>query len=133
MIRVVLVDDEARLRKAWERLFGAREDMELVASLPDTRTLDAVVSEHSPHVVVVDLSVPGEDPIESIRRLRETHPGVRAVVFTGHSDGQFVRAAFDAGAWGYVDKLAEPGELFDAVRRVADGETVFPPMSGGVG
>jgi len=127
MIKVLFADDEPKLRQAWERLFTAQPDMELVGTLPNAESLVDAVAALKPDIAVVDLSMPGRDPLEEIRRLADVSPNVRAIVYTGHSDVDSIRAAFDAGAWGYLDKLAPPAEMFRVVRVVAGGETVFPP------
>ncbi len=84
-----------------------------------------------PHVAVLDLSMPGADPLAEIKRLSGLIPDVRAIVYSGHADPDLIRAAFDAGAWGFLDKLAPPADMFMVVRRVAAGEAVFPPSLGG--
>lgn len=126
MIKVVLVDDEPRLRRAWETLFASQPDMTLLAALPQADTLAQVIAEKAPHVVVVDLTMPGIDPLEAIRAIATSHPSVRSVVYSAHSDTASLRSAYDAGAWGYLDKLAAPSEMFSVIRRVAGGEAVFP-------
>ena len=126
MIKVVLVDDEPRLRRAWETLFASQPDMTLLAALPQADTLMQVIVEKAPDVVVVDLTMPGIDPLEAIRAIATTHPSVRSVVYSAHSDLASLQSAYDAGAWGYLDKLAAPSEMFSVIRRVANGEAVFP-------
>ncbi len=126
MIRVLLIDDELRLCRAWEKLFRARSDMEVVGTLTRADELAAAVATSSPDVVVIDLTMPGLDPITAIRELASLHPSVKAIVYSGHSDPRALREAYDAGAWGYIDKLASTAHMFDAIRRVAAGEIVFP-------
>lgn len=126
MIKVVLVDDEPRLCRAWETLFATQADMKLVATLPQADSLGAFVAVNSPGVVVVDLTMPGMDPLEAIRGIAESQPDVRCIVYSAHSDMASLRAAYEAGAWGYLDKLAAPNEMFSVIRRVSSGEAVFP-------
>ncbi len=126
MIKVVLVDDEPRLRRAWETLFASQADMALLAALPQADTLQQVIAEGAPDVIVVDLTMPGMDPLEAIRAVAASNPSVRSVVYSAHSDMASLRSAYDAGAWGYLDKLAAPSEMFSVIRRVAAGEAVFP-------
>ena len=77
-------------------------------------------------IVVLDLTMPGRTPLEALGELSRTNPGVRTIVFTGHDDPSTITAAADAGAWGLVSKMGEPGDLIKAVRRVAAGEACFP-------
>lgn len=127
MIKVLFIDDEPRLRQAWERLFAAHGGFELVGMLGHVDELAATVEKQTPDVVVMDLSIPGVDPFECIRELAEKSPGARVVVYSARSDMESKRAAFDSGAWAYVDKLAEAGEMFEILSRVAGGEAVIPP------
>jgi two-component system response regulator DesR len=127
MIKVLFADDEPKLRQAWERLFTSQPDMELVGTLADAEGLVDAVTTLKPDIAVLDLSMPGRDPLDEIRRLVVVSPNVRTIVYTGRGDEETIRAAFDAGAWGYLDKLAPPADMFRTVRRVACGEAVFPP------
>lgn len=127
MIKVLFADDEPKLRQAWERLFTSQPDMELVGTLPNAEGLADAVVALKPDVAVLDLSMPGRDPLDEIRRMVVVSPHVRSIVYSGHADLDSIRAAFDAGAWGYLDKLAPPADMFKVVRRVAGGESVFPP------
>lgn len=127
MIKVLLVEDDARLRGGWARLFESREDMVLVASLERADGLSEAVEEHSPDIVVIDLTMPGKDPVEAVRELTLSAPHVRSVIYSAHSDFGLMREVFDAGAWAYVDKLRPPAEIFATLKRVAEGELVLPP------
>ncbi len=127
MIKVLFADDEPKLRQAWQRLFISQPDMELVGTLPDAEGLVDAAATLKPDIAVVDLSMPGRDPLGEIKVMSGVSPNVRAIVYSGHGDSDTIRAAFDAGAWGYLDKLAPPSDMFMVVRRVAGGEAVFPP------
>ncbi|MDX2146155.1 MAG: response regulator transcription factor [Planctomycetota bacterium] len=126
MIRVLLVDDEPRLRLAWQTLFQGVPDLELVAALPDANGLPAAVAAYTPDVVVVDLTMPGIDPLVAVRELVASQPKVRVVIYSGRTDAELLQAAFDSGAWGYLDKLASPDEMFQTLRQVHAGQTAFP-------
>lgn len=126
MIRVMLIDDEPRLLRAWKSLFGDRPGMLLVDARSRADGLVAAVEAAKPDIVVIDLTMPGEDPLVAIRDVAAAHPAVRAVAYTGQTDPMLIQEALNAGAWGYVDKLATPAEMFDAIERVAAGDVVFP-------
>lgn len=127
MIKVLFADDEPKLRQAWERLFISQPDMQLVGTLPNAEGLVDAAATLKPDIAVVDLSMPGRDPLAEIKIMAGASPSVRTIVYSGHGDFDTIRAAFDAGAWGYLDKLAPPADMFKVVRRVAGGEAVFPP------
>ncbi|MGD9692756.1 MAG: response regulator transcription factor [Phycisphaerales bacterium] len=130
MIKVLLVDDEARLCQAWERMLGSTPDVRLVGTLPRADGLGEAVARSEPSIVVIDLMMPGSDPIRAIEELRAERPNVRVVVYSGQRDRETLARAFDAGAWGYIDKLSDPGDLLTVLRRVSAGEVVFPEALG---
>lgn len=126
MITVLLVDDQVRLLLAWEKLLAAQPDMKLAGTLQTADDLLNVVQKSPPNVVVLDLSMPGLNPLKAIRELADRYPDVRTIVLSAHADHDTVQSAFGAGAWGYVDKLAPPAQVLEIIRRVAAGEVVFP-------
>jgi len=126
MIRVLLADDDPRLLGAMERLLGREPDIQVVGALPSADGAEATALAAQPDVAVIDLSMPGADPIAMVRRMADAGLKVRVVIFSGHADELSVRSAFDAGAWGYLDKLAELSEMVACIRRVAAGDMAFP-------
>jgi two-component system, NarL family, invasion response regulator UvrY len=126
-IKVLFIDDEPRLRQAWERLFASQVELKLVGMLARSEGLREEVEARTPDVVVMDLSLPGADPFKSIADLSGSCPDAKVVVYSARSDLPSKKAAFDSGAWAFVDKLTEPKEIFDVIRRVAAGELVLPP------
>ncbi len=128
MMRVLLVDDEPRLCSAWERLFAMRTDMQLVGTLLQADGLQNAVATLTPDIVVIDLTMPGEDPLEAVRKVIAAHPEIKVIVFSGHSGVEHINAAFDAGAAGYMDKLTPPSKIFTLIQSIAAGETVFPSV-----
>lgn len=127
LIRVLLVDDDPRILQAWRGAFAQRPEFVIVGERMEADDLEAALLGCSPDQVVIDLTMNGADPLEMVARLSESFPSVRFVVHSAHSDFETIQRAFDAGAWGYVDKLSAATSLFDVLRRVAEGEVVFPP------
>ncbi len=126
MVKILLVDDEARLRQAWERLLASTPDVRLVGMLPNADKVLAAIEDVAPDIVLLDLTMPGKDPLEAIREMTKAHPDVRTVVYSARRDPESLREAFDAGAWAFVDKLSSPGDMLSTIQRVAKGEVVFP-------
>lgn len=127
MIRVLFADDEPKIRSVWERLIDQQSDMCLVGTLESAEKLTETATELSPDIVVIDLTMPGPDPLDAVRSLTESSPQIKSVFYSAHSDDESVQAAFDVGAWGYIPKLASIAEICQALRQVADGEVTFPP------
>lgn len=123
-IGVLVVDDEAKLRNSWERVLDAQPDLACAGTLGDAEGLEEKAAELGAAVVLLDLHLPGRDPLEAIRGL--AGGDCRVIVCSGDSDPDLLRRVFDAGAWAFVDKLTPPRETLEVIRRVAGGEAVLP-------
>jgi two-component system response regulator NreC len=122
-ISVVLADDHAFMRRSLRRLLDAETEFEVVAEASDIPTVLRHVRGHLPHVLVLDLSMPGGSSLTAIRRLRSEAPNTEIVVTTMTDDPRFAREAIAAGASGYVLKDDAHRDLSEAVRRAARGES----------
>jgi DNA-binding NarL/FixJ family response regulator len=120
-IKVLCVDDNADILLLLTKAIQAEADMACIAALRDSGELMRWIESHQPDVVLIDLSIPGVDAFDMIRRIRQQHEHVRAIVFSGHTDQESVDAALEAGAWGYVFKNTDLPRVIDAIRRVASG------------
>jgi DNA-binding NarL/FixJ family response regulator len=129
VIRVALADDHRVVRVGLEQLLGTFDDVQLVGSADGGEAaVDLCAAEH-PHVLLLDLQMPGVDGIEATGRVRDVSPDTRIVVFTSFSDRDGIVRALDAGAVGYVLKDAEPGEIHAAIRAAARGEAPLAPRA----
>ena len=124
MIRVLVADDHAVLRAGLRLLLEGEPDMELVAEAADGDDAVAQAIETRPDVAIVDLSMPGNNGVDVVSRIRGHVPATRVVVLTMHDDPAFADAALAAGASGYVVKGADAEELLEAIRVVRDGGTI---------
>ncbi|HYE03070.1 MAG TPA: response regulator transcription factor [Phycisphaerales bacterium] len=124
-IRVILVDDSPDITGLYRRLVDSEPDMCCVGTLGSATGLEQLARGSGADVVVVDLSMPGPEPLEAIRALVEQSPGCRVVAFSGYDDEQTASAAYSAGAWGLVSKHDSPEALLVAIRRVAAGGVAF--------
>jgi DNA-binding NarL/FixJ family response regulator len=121
-MRVIVADDSPQLLAAVGDLLGALgHDVVAMAATGD-EAVSAAIS-HDPEVVVVDVEMPGGGP-DLVRRLRRLSPAPRVLALSGHDEPDVAVAMIRAGAGGYVAKGALRGDLDDALRSCADGETV---------
>ncbi len=132
MIRVLVVDDHAMVREGLASVLAADGDIQIVASAANGAEAVQLVADHTPDVVVMDLSMPVMDGIEATRAVREAARGTRVLVLTSFTDRDRVRRAIDAGATGYQLKDAEPADLRGAVRSVHAGHAPLDPRIAGV-
>jgi two-component system response regulator NreC len=129
-ITVVLADDHAVVRSGL-RLLLDQAGMRVLAEAGDADSALRSVLGHKPSVLVLDLNMPGEPTsLDVIPRVADVSAGTRVVVLTMQEDPAFARDALRAGAAGYVLKEAADGELVEAVRRAAAGETYLNPKLG---
>lgn len=124
-IQVMLVDDHAVVRTGYRRLIDAEPDMRLVAEAENADQACAALREHSPHVVVMDLSLREGSGLDAISRLLERQSDLRVLVFSMHQSVGHVTQALRNGALGYITKNSDPLEMVAAIRTVAQGRKVF--------
>ena len=129
-IRVILVDDHAILRAGLRRVLDAEDDIEVVAEAESGERALFEALEAKPDVAVVDVMMPGKSGIEATPELLKAVPALKILVLSMQDDPRYVRAAFEAGASGYVLKEAADTEVVDAVRVVAGGERYVHPALG---
>lgn len=121
-ISILLVDDHPVVRQGYRRVLEHQSDFLVVAEADNAASAYSAFKQHSPDVVVLDISMPGASGLEAIRNIRLRDSRARILVFSMHSEAVLVKAAFDAGASGYVTKSNEPAALIRAIRSVARGE-----------
>jgi two-component system invasion response regulator UvrY len=121
-ISILLVDDHPVVRQGYRRVLEHQSDFRVVAEADNAASAYSAFKRHSPNVVVLDISMPGASGLEAMRNIRLRNSRARILVFSMHTEAVLVRAAFDAGASGYVTKSNEPAVLIRAIRSVARGE-----------
>jgi len=124
-LRVVIADDHMVVRQGIRGVLEEVEGLEVVAEAGDGDEAMALVLEHLPDVVVLDVNMPGKTGLEVARLLREEAPSVRVLILSMHDDPEYVLQAVRAGADGYVLKDVAPAELREAVTAVRDGREYF--------
>ena len=129
MIRVLLVDDHPVVRRGLTDLLAGMDDIDVVDAVSDGGYAVEAVLAHAPHVVLMDLSMPGVDGMTATRRVLEAAPATRVVVLTSFSEADQVTRALAAGAVGYLLKDAEPDLLVRAIRDAAAGGAPLSPRA----
>jgi two-component system invasion response regulator UvrY len=121
-ISILLVDDHPVVRQGYRRVLDHQGDFCVVAEADNATDAYGAFKAHGPDVVVMDISMPGASGLEAIRNIRARDAAARILVFSMHGEAAQVKAAFNAGASGYVTKSGEPAVLIRAIRQVARGE-----------
>jgi len=133
VIRVVLVDDHALVRSALRTLLKRYPSVRVEGE--GANADEAVrLAEAQPDVMLLDLALPGRSGLEAIREVRVTSPWTRILVVSMLDEPSYVRAAFAAGASGYLLKDAADDELGAAILEVAaGGRYMYPPLAARLG
>ena len=126
-LRVVIADDQASVREGLVLLLSALPDIDVVASAADGEQALALVAEHCPDAILLDLHMPVLDGIGATRRLAAEHPGVAVVVLTTYADDETVLEALRAGARSYLTKDADRTDIARALHAAAGGLSVLSP------
>src|SRR5258708_8077287 len=121
-ISILLVDDHPIVRQGYRRVLDHQSDFRVVAEANNAASAYSAFKTHAPDVVVMDISMKGASGLEAIRNIRARDGRARILVFSMHSEAALVKAAFNAGASGYVTKSTEPAALIRAIRAVAHDE-----------
>jgi DNA-binding NarL/FixJ family response regulator len=129
MIRVMIVDDHAVVRRGLEQLIVSAPDLDCVGAASDGEEAVRLAVECSPDVILMDLSMPVLDGIEATRRIIAECPGVHVVVLTSFDDQRRILDALGAGATGYLLKDAEPDEVLTAIRTAVEGGSPLDPRA----
>lgn len=121
-ISILLVDDHPVVRQGYRRVLENQSDFQVIAEADSAANAYSAFKTHNPDVVVMDISMPGASGLEAIRNIRSRNPHAHILVFSMHSEAAQVKAAFNAGASGFVTKSSEPAVLVQMIRTVARGE-----------
>jgi len=126
-IRLALVDDHLLVRSGLRKLLEVDEEFEVVGEASNSDEAMDLVRRTQPHVVLMDLSLPGRSGLETTAQIHRELPNVQVIIVSMYETRAFIREAKAAGASGYVVKDRAPKELEDAIRRVVGGETFVTP------
>jgi DNA-binding NarL/FixJ family response regulator len=128
-LRIVIADDQASVREGLVLLLGGLPDIDVVGAAADGEQALALVAEHAPDAILLDLHMPVLDGVATTKRLAAEHPDVAVVVLTTYADDQSVLDAMHAGARSYLTKDADRTHIAQALHAAAGGLTVFDPRA----
>lgn len=127
IIRILIVDDHAVVRKGIRALLATEPTLEIVDEAEDGLEAVGKYEELKPDVLLLDLLMPKMSGIEVIRELKEKYSNVKILVLTSFAANEQVFPAIKAGALGYLLKDTQPEDLINAIRQVYQGESFLSP------
>jgi two-component system response regulator NreC len=125
--RIVLVENHVILRDGLRALLAPERDLTVVGSVGDATAAVALVRDLKPNLVISDITLPGRSGIALIGELLALNPGMRLLVLTAHSTEEYIRAALNAGAHGYILKDSGHEGFIKAIRAVVAGRQYLCP------
>jgi DNA-binding NarL/FixJ family response regulator len=126
-LRIVIADDQASVREGLVLLLGGLPTIDVVGAAADGEQALALVAEHKPDAILLDLHMPVLDGIGTTRRLAAEHPAVAVVILTTYADDESVLDALRAGARSYLTKDADRTDIASALQAAAGGLSVLDP------
>ena len=127
MVRVVLIDDDPLVRAGLKLLLGGREEVDIVGEGSDGSEAAALVAEHRPDVLLMDIRMPGKDGLTATEELMAHKDAPRVVILTTFDSDDAVLRALAAGAAGFLLKDTPPDRMLEAIKQVAAGEHTLSP------
>lgn len=127
-IRILIVDDQSLLRRGLAALLNRNPDMEVVGEASNGEEALRVAAEVNPDVILMDVRMPVMDGVAATRELTRRGSGAGVIILTTFDDDEYIFEGIAAGARGYLLKDAEYEELSQAIRTVAQGESLLQPQ-----
>jgi DNA-binding NarL/FixJ family response regulator len=128
MVRILLVDDHAVVRDGIKRIFDERPGEALFGEASSAHEALRLIREELWDVVVLDISLGGKNGLEVLKEIKKTHPKLPVLILSMHSEEQYARRAFKAGASGYITKGSSRTEIVNAINKVIMGRKYVSPI-----
>jgi DNA-binding NarL/FixJ family response regulator len=127
MIKVILCDDHALIRRGIRDTLSDAPDIEVVGEAGDYGELRTLLRDRGCDVLVLDINLPGRSGLDVLHVLKEEGSSLRVLVVSMYPEDQYAIRAMRAGAYGYVNKGGEPAQIVQAVRTVSQGRKYVTP------
>lgn len=126
-IKIILADDHQIVRQGLRHLLASEPDLQVVGEADNGRKTLKLTQELAPDVIIMDISMPDLNGIDTTRQIMEESPGVKVIALSMHSDSLFVLNMLKSGASGYLLKDCALEELVQAIRTVMLEKTYISP------
>jgi two-component system response regulator NreC len=128
-IRILIADDHPIFRAGLRALLEAQPDMQVVGEAGNGQEAVARARQLQPDVVLLDISMPGMDGLQALRRMQAEGVSSRVLVVTMHAENEYLLQVLESGGYGYVLKQGVDTDLFEAIRTVARGDVFLYPAA----
>ncbi|MBE0621496.1 MAG: response regulator transcription factor [Burkholderiales bacterium] len=127
MIRVLIADDHAILRRGLAQIISEAGDMEVCAEAESGAQTIKLAREHALDVVLLDITMPDRNGLDTLKQLKKEKPKLSVLMLSMHPEETYALRAIKAGASGYLNKQSAPALLVTAIRQVAGGRRYISP------
>jgi DNA-binding NarL/FixJ family response regulator len=127
MIRVLIADDHAILRRGLKQILAETEDMTVAGEAENSQQALQLVRESDWDVVLLDISMPDRNGIDTLKLIKKEKPKLAVLMLSMHPENQYAIRALTAGASGYLTKQSAPAQLVTAIRQVKQGRKYVSP------
>ncbi|MBS3025966.1 MAG: response regulator transcription factor [Dolichospermum sp. DET50] len=127
MISILLVDDQSLIRQGLRALLELEPDIEIVGEAENGQIAINLVRELQPNVILMDIRMPIMDGVAATKEINQNFPHSKVLVLTTFDDDEYVKAAIQNGAMGYLLKDTPSEELAVAIRAVDKGYSQLGP------
>ncbi|MFD1780003.1 response regulator [Fredinandcohnia salidurans] len=124
---IVIIDDHQLFREGVKRILDFEPSFQVVAEGDDGEQALALIEQHKPDVVIMDINMPNLNGIEATKQLIDTYPDTKVIILSIHDDESYVTHALKTGATGYLLKEMDADSLVEAVKVVAEGGSYLHP------
>jgi two-component system invasion response regulator UvrY len=122
MIRIIIADDHPIVRAGLKQIMAEAADIMVTAEVDNADDLIDRLGRDSIDLVLLDITMPGMDGLEALRRIKKMNADLPVLMLSMHAEEQFALRTLKAGASGYLTKNSAPSELIAAIRRVVKGK-----------
>lgn len=122
MIRVLVVDDHAIIRKGLKQILDDTDDMRVTGEAESGMQAIQMARSDAFDLLLLDISLPDKHGVEVLKQLKITHPQLSILMLSMHAEEQYAVRAMKAGASGYLNKQSAPAQLVEAIRQVSRGK-----------
>jgi len=127
MIKVMIADDHAILRRGLRQIIDETTDMAVIGEAENSAETLKFIREHPIDVLLLDISMPDRNGIDTLKLIKKERPKLSVLMLSMHPENQYAVRALRSGAAGYLNKQSAPGQLVTAIREAAKGRKYVTP------
>lgn len=125
--RIIIYEDNHKLRNSLCMLLEELEDYEIAGSFPNCNHLNSQIKKVKPDIIVMDIDMPGMNGIEAVRKIKELNPDIYIMMYTVFEDDDKIFDSLCAGANGYVLKKSPPLKFIESLNELRNGGSPLTP------